>query len=376
MRKRIAILGADEHLKGCYQQAKALGYYIVGIATPEGAVARPLCDAFYPISFAEREQVLDICRKEHVDGITSFTLESALPTLSYVVNQMGLTGNSLECMKRVATKYSQRVACYNAGIPSPWFRIVREEDMSSVMREASVYPLIVKPVDSGGSQGIHLVENKSQLMPALEDAMHKSKTHIAIVEQYIDGREFSVEFISHRGKHYLLQITDKVTSGAPLFVEMNHHQPANISMEIRNRIERIVSDALTALCITDSASHTEIKLNSQGELFIIETGARMGGGHITSDLVRLSTGYDMVRGVLELACGCFTEPVFNLSMYSGIYFYSQLAPNVRQYIENRALYPEIVEAEIVDRPLVPVTSNLQRNGYFIYQSSKGRFNIE
>lgn len=376
MKKKIAILGADKNLLSFYKQTRQLGYAIVGIAWPEGAICKDYCDMFYPVSFADKEAVLDICRKEKIDGITSFTLESALPTLAYVVEQMGLTGNTQECMGRVATKYTQRQACLEAGVPTVWFTQVGMDEIDHFHVCAELYPLIVKPVDSGGSQGIHYVESEKQLKDAILKASQVSKTRTAIIEQYIDGREFSVEFISHGGKHYLCQITDKVTSGAPLFVEMNHHQPADISNEMRDRIEDIVSQALTAMKITDSASHTEIKLNSRNELYIIETGARMGGGHITSDLVRLSTGYDMVKGVLELACGNFTEPIIRNLAYSGIYFYSQLAPNVKDYIVNKYVYSEIVETEMDNRPLEQVVSNLQRNGYLIYQSKNGRFEIK
>ena len=102
-----------------------------------------------------------------------------------------------------------------------------------------------------------------------------------------------------------------MTSGAPHFIEMQHHQPANISEQQSKAIRDMVEKALTALKIENSPSHTEIKLNSHGELYIIEIGARLGGGHITSDLVRLSTGYDMVKGALELATGDFTAPNIN-----------------------------------------------------------------
>jgi hypothetical protein len=67
------------------------------------------------------------------------------------------------------------------------------------------------------------------------------------VEEFVDGREFSVEALSHNGKHYILQITDKVTSGAPHFIEMQHHQPAAISQEVANQIRAIVEKELVLL---------------------------------------------------------------------------------------------------------------------------------
>lgn len=261
--------------------------------------------------------------------------------------------------------------CFTAnGIPNPEYKIVScKEDLEEVNIP---YPCIVKPVDSGGSQGVTKVNNFNELKNAFDRAIEYSRKGGVIIEQYIDGREFSVEYISHNGKHYHLQITDKTTSGEPYFVELAHHQPAQISMDMANRIKCMVEKALTALSIENSASHTEIKLNSKGELYIIEIGARMGGDYITSDLVRLSTGYDMVKGCIELATGDFRIPEINDKYFSGIYFYSKLTPYIADIINNSKMYPDIVASELESTQLPDTKSNADRRGYFIYRSINGK----
>lgn len=370
MKERIAVLGANEPLIPFYRQAKALGYEIIGIAVEKGAVCKPYCDRFYPISFADKDKVVDICRIEKVDGIISFSLESALPTVAYVAKTLGLISNSEESIKLTQSKFAQRRALEKNGIPVPkYYLIENESELGNVQCR---FPVIVKPVDSGGSQGICKVESKDKLAEAYNYARTYSRTSNVIVEEFVDGREFSVEYISHQGKHYFLQITDKVTSGAPRFVEMQHHQPANIPESVWTRIQQMVEKALTALKIENSASHTEIKWNSNDELYIIETGARMGGDYITSDLVRLSTGYDFVEGAIKLAVNRFEEPIFPMRMYSGVYFYSKLAPEIGDVIKNHEKWPEIVEWEISEEPLMEVRSNADRRGYFLYQKREGR----
>ena len=371
MKERIAVLGANEPLIPFYKQAKALGYEVIGIATEQGAVCKPYCDRFYPISFADKDQVVEICKKENVDGILSFSLESALPTVSYVADKLGLVSNSLESIELTQSKYAQRQALEKCGIPVPKYYLI--EDEAELAKVDCRFPVIVKPVDSGGSQGICKVEKSEQLKDAYYYARTYSRTSHVIIEEFVDGREFSVEYISHKGKHYFLQITDKVTSGAPRFVEMQHHQPADLPESVWTRIQRMVEQALTALKIENSASHTEIKWNSKDELYIIETGARMGGDYISSDLVRLSTGYDFVEGAIKLAVNKFEEPTFPQRMYSGVYFYSKLAPEVGNIIMNHERWPEIVEWEYSDEPLMEVKSNADRRGYYIYQKASGRF---
>lgn len=371
MKEKIAVIGANEPLIPFYRQAKNLGYQIIGIAIEKGAVCKQFCDKFYPVSFTDKDKVLEVCREEKVDGILSFSLESALPTVVYVAQKLGLVSNTEESIAVTQSKYTQRMALQNAGIPVPKYFLIEEEaDLAHIK---CIFPVIVKPVDSGGSQGVCKVETEDELTDAYRYAIEFSRTSKAIVEEYIDGREFSVEYISHNGKHYFLQITDKVTSGAPRFVEIQHHQPANITPQVWNEIKSIVERALTALRIENSASHTEVKLNSKGELFIIETGARMGGDYISSDLVRLSTGYDFVDGAIKLAVNKFEKPISPISMFSGVYFYSKLAPEVGEIIKYHDQWPEIVEWEYSEKPLIEVKSNADRRGYFIYQKENGRF---
>lgn len=370
MKEKIAVIGANEPLIPFYRQTKSLGYEIIGIAIEKGAVCKKYCDRFYPISFADKDQVVDVCRKENVDGIISFSLESALPTVAYVAKQLRLVGNSEDSIKLTQSKFTQRQALEAAGIPVPKYYLIENESDLAIIQ--CRYPVIVKPVDSGGSQGICKVESPEKLLDAYNYAIAYSRTFKAIVEEFVDGREFSVEYISYQGKHYLLQITDKVTSGAPRFVEMQHHQPADIPASVWSRIQVMVEGALTALKIENSASHTEIKWNSNDELYIIETGARMGGDYISSDLVRLSTGYDFVEGAIKLAVNKFETPTFPKRMNSGVYFYSKLAPEVGEIIKNHDEWPEIVEWEYSDAPLMEVRSNADRRGYLLYQSSNGK----
>lgn len=364
--KKIAVIGANEPMIPFYKQAKALGYHIIGIAYEKGAVCQKYCNKFYPISFTEKDKVLEICRAEKIDGITSFCLESALPTVIYVAQTLGLVSNATECLKRLANKYTMREVLNDADISNPKYALVSKiEDLDSVNIP---FPCIVKPVDSGGSQGVTKVENFNEMKDAFTRAMEYSREHHAIIEQFIDGREFSVEYLTHNGKHFNLQITDKVTSGAPYFVELQHHQPANISRNVRQRIRKLVESALTALAVTNSPSHTEVKLNAKGDLYIIETGARLGGDYITSDLTRLSTDYDLVKGTLELITGDFKDPVVSTRHFSGVYFYSTLTPNIKAYIDNQNNHPFIAEAGYFDIETKECKRNGDRNGYFLYQS--------
>ena len=125
----------------------------------------------------------------------------------------------------------------------------------------------------------------------------------AIVEEYIDGDEYSMETISFKGNHHYLATTKKFTTGAPHFIETGHIEPSGLSDDTLEKAKEVVLKALDALHIENCAGHSEFKVDKYGNINIIEIGARMGGDCIGSDLVYLSTGNDFIKMVIDVACG-------------------------------------------------------------------------
>ena len=366
--KTLAIIGASYLQRPLVEKAKAMGLRTICFAWVEGAVCKDLVDVFYPISIVEKEQILTICQQEHIDGICTIASDVAAPTVAYVAEQMGLVGNSHEASMRANNKWLMRQAFTSADVPCPQHMCVTTVDVDVIQTQMSL-PLIVKPSDRSGSLAVNKITDWAQLLVALQEAQAASFKGEAMVEEFVEGREISVEFISYQGKHYPLQITDKVTTGAPHFVELEHHQPSSLSVDMYDTIYAITERALNALGITNGASHAEYKITDDGHVYIMEIGARMGGDFIGSDLVQLSTGYDFVKGVIEVALGLFEVPVLTDNAYSGVYFLSADTSQVAHYIQQTQQYPAIVQAEQTDTELHYVTCSAERSGYFIYQGS-------
>ena len=161
-----------------------------------------------------------------------------------------------------------------------------------------------------------------------------------------------------------------MTTGAPYFVELEHHQPSSLPIDIQNKIKVLVPQALDALHIRYGASHSEIKITEDGDIRFIEIGARMGGDFIGSDLVKLSTGYDFLDATIQGAMGIFKEPLIIEHNYSGVYFLSKETEKLLPIIENYKNFPEIVEAKITNSTLKNIECSGDRSGYIIYKSNK------
>lgn len=363
-RKKIAIIGANAPLIPFYTQAKRLGYEIYSFAWEEGAVCKEYADHFYPISFVEKEKILEICKENNVQGVTSFSLESALPTVNFVARGLNAPCNSIESEQLVENKYTMRNALYQDNVSVPlYIEVQSSEEVVNIP-----YPVVVKPIDSGGSRGVTKVESVNDIKCAIDRALSYSKSKKVLVEQFIDGREFSVEYISYKGVHKFITITEKITTGSPYFVELEHHQPANLTLIEVEKIKKITEDTLNSLKIYSTPTHTELKINAEGELYIIEVGPRMGGDFITSDLVRLSTGYDFVKATIELSTNNFIEP-FNYNKHcSGVYFLSSETLRLLPYFNKIRDISEIYSAKIYNQEIKSVKESSDRSGHIIYQS--------
>lgn len=364
--KKLAIIGASYLQLPLVEKAKELGIETHCFAWEEGAVCKNVADFFYPISITEKEQILKRCKLIGIDGITTIASDVGVPTICYIAQELGLIANNYDDSLASTNKYLMRQRFVENGVASPRF-VIAEKKYSI---DGFKFPVIVKPTDRSGSRGVTKVDNVADLKEAVLRAQSESFSNQAIIEEYISGVEVSVETISWLGDHYILAITDKVTTGKPYFVEIEHHQPSKLPHNIQNEISLATLKALNALNVKYGAGHSEFMITSKDEIYVIEVGARMGGDFIGSNLVKLSTGYDFLKGVIDVALGCFTEPIIIENKYSGIYFLSKEREDLLPIIENANNNKEIVKSEITNNALRPIQCSADRSGYFIYQSNQ------
>jgi biotin carboxylase len=361
--KKIAIIGASYLQLPLVQKAKTMGIETHCFAWEDGAVCKDIADYFYPISILNQEEILEVCKKINIDGITTIATDMAVSTICYVAQKLNLISNNSKTALISTNKSLMREAFLLAGCNSPKF-IVSGNNITNI--DSFNFPVIVKPVDRSGSRGVNKVETKSNLEDAVKNAIEESFSNQAIIEEFIEGQEVSVESISWKGKHYILAITDKTTTGSPNFVELAHHQPSNLSVEVQNKIKDETILALNALQIQFGASHSEFKINSKGEVFVIEVGARMGGDFIGSHLVELSTGYDFLESVINVSLNQFETPILHENNFSGVYFLCKETENLLPYFEKNNDFD--VEKQIQNLELKKITNSNDRSGYLIYKS--------
>ena len=299
---KLVIIGANDFQNPLILRAKELGYETHVFAWQCGDVGERTADVFHPVSIVELAEILEACRPLRPAGVCSIGSDLAAITVNYVAEGLGLVGNGMDSAVTATNKHRMRLAFERAGLPS--CKSIQVEEDTDLAALPLRYPVIVKPTDRSGSRGIRKVSDPAELPDAIAFAREPSFEKKVLVEEFAEGREYSVEYLSWQGEHRFLAVTEKFTTGAPLFVETGHLQPPlHMDDSTLARIRELVPRVLDSLGVRFGASHTELKVDEGGEIRIIECGARMGGDCIGSDLVPLSTGVDFVRGVIDVACG-------------------------------------------------------------------------
>lgn len=365
MRKKIAILGASGGQKPLYEKAKRLGLYIVGISQAEGAISKDLADVFYPVNLADRDAVLRVCQEEAVEGVVSNASEFSAKVVAYVADKLHLAGNPYDTFVKLQDK--DYVRSVSNGIEG--FSSVRHIQYEGQM--PSFFPCIIKPNPGAGKSGLSIANDANSFDSAIQYAQSLRPNKI-LIEEYVVGREVSVETISSHGKHYVVQITDKETSGAPHFVELAHHQPSTLPQAWKDKICKAVPLLLDGVGFVAGASHVELKVSDNGDLYLIELNPRGGGDEISNRLVELSTNYDYVEGMVLAAMGEELAPQVNHKAYSGIYFLTKQTEDYLPFFLSASVQPWYVDGHIASTELTECMGNSYRDGYLIYQSEESK----
>lgn len=306
-KEKLIIIGANEFQEQLVIKAKEMGYETHVFAWEDGAVARDVSDYFYPISIIEKEEILKVAKKINPAGVISIASEVAAITVNYLADNLGLIGNNKYCSIVSTNKYEMRKVFLERNLPSPEFKFISKDEIANnkfkVFEIGINLPFIVKPVDRSGSRGVSKVENKQDIERAIKNAIDESFGQGIIIEEFVEGNEYSMEMISFEGKHYYLATTKKYTTGSPHFIETMHSEPSDIEDALLYKIIETIKNALDALDIKYGASHSEFKVDKYGNFKIIEIGARMGGDCIGSDLVKISNGNDFTKLVIDVSVG-------------------------------------------------------------------------
>lgn len=299
-KKKLMILGASQLQLPAIIKAKEKGLYVIVLDMNKNAIGVSYADEFYEISTIDKDSIVKKAEELKIDGIMTLATDMPMRAVAAVGEHLGLKTISYETAERATDKARMRECLLKNNVPIPYFfSVFTFKDFEKAVNLFHG-DLIIKPADSSGSRGVYLLKGRKELQRAYDYSKKYSLSGQILVEEYMQGPEVSVETITINGTTHIIAITDKLTTGAPYFVEIGHSIQSLLSDNIKKEIEDVTKSAISALGIDNSPAHTEIIVTEEGPK-IVELGARLGGDNITTSLVPLATGVDMVRACIELA---------------------------------------------------------------------------
>ena len=301
--KKILLLGGSAQQIIAIETAKRLGYYTVLCDYLTDNPGQYHADRFYPVSTTDQEAVLEVARKEKVDGVLAYASDPAAPTAAYVAEKMGLPANPYDSVYTLCHKDLFREFLKKNGFHAPLNRSYGDKNV-----DTSIFslPVVVKPVDSSGSKGVTILHSWDGLEEALDDALSFSRVHRLIVEEYIEKKhEYLIggDIFVYEGEIILWGLLNchRDPSVNPLV-------PAGKSypLLLEDRDVRAIRETLQAIVdrlgLRFGSVNVELVIDHDDQVWPIDIGPRAGGNMIP-DLLGMIFGVDVVEMTVLSAMG-------------------------------------------------------------------------
>lgn len=371
--KKLLVLAAGILQVPVIKKAREMGCYVIAADGDAAAIGLPMADKSIVANITSEDEMLRIAREEQVDGVIHPCSEVAMNVMGRINDDLGLSGISLETAIRATDKHLMREAFERYGAPSPKSFFTQDVEAAwLVFCEKFQCCAILKPSRNSGSRGIAKIEkgiSKELFEKFYLRALNESRDRSVLIEQFVEGPEFSVEVIVWQGEVYVLTVTDKKTTGAPYFVELGHNQPSVFPEKIQQKLKEGAIAGVKALGLDNCAAHCELKWQD-GVPYLMEIGARLGGDFISTELTHLSTGIDMVAAAIDVAMGIEPDLKPKEEPKGACIRYFTPKPGRLTAISNTELFkaPYVYDAEIYHQvgDMIPeVRSSLDRSGHVI-----------
>lgn len=378
--KKIMIIGAGILQLPAIVKAKEMGLKVIAIDMDPNAPGFKISDESIQLSTIDVENVVKKALEVNPDAVMTLASDMPIRTVAAIGEKCNLKTISYETAINATDKGKMRKKLSELNIPVPKFYVISTFEEYIELSSKFKGKFIVKPADNSGSRGIFLVDDINHATEAFYHAKKHSRSGEILVEEYMNGPEVSVESITVNGVTNVIAITDKLTTGAPHFIEMGHSIPSQLHMDTQDQIVNLTISAIKAIGIDIGPSHTEIILTSEGPK-IVEIGARLGGDNITTHLVPLATGINMVEYTIRLALAEDVKlPVHQRRGAAIRYIKSEegLLKSIDYLVDLKKLdgVEELTITKSIGDQITKISSSSDRVGYVITHASSSREAID
>lgn len=242
-------------------------------------------------------EITRIMRSERVDHIFSFT-EGGLLSAALASHHLSVPGLDLSACELCIDKQLMRTF-----LDSTEFAVANTICRTPAEVRAFLlhHPqgLVLKDPAGSGSEGVFIVRDERELTAALAELTGDG--FVMLAEEYLPGREISVETLTIDGKHRVLAVTNKKLHRKSLAEQQHIISPDVVDDDMFHIVSDYCEKLLTRINYQHGPCHIEVKI-TVGGLRLIEINNRVGGDYIGL-LVELTTGVSQFRETVR----CWSE---------------------------------------------------------------------
>ena len=359
MKQKILLLGGSAQQIVAIETAKRLGYETVVCDFLPDNPGQHHADRFYLVSTTDKDAVLEVARKEQIDGVLAYASDPAAPTAAYVAERLGLPGNPYWAVDLLCNKDKFRAFLAENGFCTPKAKgyCSVEEAYADLVAGEFRFPVIVKPVDSSGSKGVGRIDTIDQARQAIDYAMSFSRDRRIIVEDYLEayGYQIAGDGLSVDGKLVFRYFANDHFNPACVnpFVPISASFPYNMPAQIHDKIHAQIKRLMTLLGMRTCTYNFDIRIDKEYNVYLMEIAPRDGGNYIPQ-CIRYATGVDLVECSVLAAMG---EPIPTELTMAGKGFWAYYAVHSLKdgvldhiAIDEQVLKNNVVENHILRQP--------------------------
>jgi len=333
----------------------------------------PYADKHIPCDVRDFEKIRELVGAETFEFIVSDQSDISVNTVAQLNSHFNLPGNPVEVTDRFVNKYHMRRHAESIGVPIPRYAKVDSVNSLEDFIRKSGLPVIIKPADSQSSRGVIKIDadNLQHIEQYVVSSLKFANCGYLVAEEFVDGREVTVEGFASAGRHRTLAISLKKHFRTGIASELEY--PAAIPENIYHEIERINDLFVEKAGLKFGITHAEYMINlNTGRIVLIEIACRGGGTLISSDIVNWVSGvnvYDLLYGNLR---GAATDVKgLNVLKRNAILKFFEFHPGVVKSIsglDEVKKMKEVISHDLLFKPgdtLQPAEDDRSRQGYFI-----------
>lgn len=301
----VLILGAGLMQRPSFEAAHELGFKTLVVDANPEAVCVPFADRFELIDLKDYKKIAELALsvKENLAGVfTAGTDFSA--SVSYVASECSLPSHKFEACINASDKIKMRECFKKEGVPSPEFTEISRSQIAAFLKpgvlDSIAFPKVVKPVDNMGARGCRLIRNKDEFLHSAEDACRASRSGRAILEDYMEGPEFSIDALVYNGTITITGFADRHIFYPPYFIEMGHTMPSSFDEEKKAALIKTFAKGIAALGLTCGAAKADIKYTAKGPM-IGEIAARLSGGYMSGWTYPYASDLNLTKEAMRIA---------------------------------------------------------------------------